>query len=99
MPRESKYQAGLIKKLKIRYSGCIIVKNDAGYLQGFPDLTVLFGRAWATLEVKASLNEAYQPNQEFYIDYCNGMSFSAMICPENEEEVLHELDKTFTVLS
>lgn len=97
MPRESVYQAGLIKRLKVRYSGCIVLKNDSGYLQGFPDLTVLFGRTWAVLEDKRSANEPYRPNQEFYIDYCNGMSFAAMICPENEEEVLHELDKAFAV--
>lgn len=93
--RESTYQARLIRKLKARYPGCIVLKNDADYLQGFLDLTVLYGRHWAALEVKVSLRAPYQPNQEYYIEICNEMSFAAMICPENEEEVLHELDKTF----
>ena len=99
MPKESTYQSRLIKHLKARYSGCVVLKNDSAYLQGFPDLTVLFGRTWAVLEVKASASESYQPNQEFYIDHCGRMSFAAMICPENEEEVLHELDKAFTIYS
>lgn len=101
MPRESTYQARLIKRLKERYAGCIVLKNDSSYLQGFPDLTILFGKTWAVLEVKASANEPHQPNQEFYIDYLNSeaMSFAAMICPENEEEVLHALDQSFAVYS
>lgn len=91
--RESAFQARLIKKLKAMFEGCIVLKNDPGYLQGFPDLTILFGRTWAVLEVKASATESYQPNQQFYVNYANDLSFAAMICPENEEEVLRELEQ------
>ena len=50
--RENKYQAQLIKKLKEKFPVSIILKNDPTYKQGIPDLTVLCGDKWATLEVK-----------------------------------------------
>lgn len=34
MPKESEFQAKLIKKLKELFKGCIILKNDPEYLQG-----------------------------------------------------------------
>lgn len=92
---ESKYQALLIKRLSAMFPGSIILKNDTDYLQGFPDLTLLWKRYWAVLEVKARMDAPYEPNQEWYIETLDEMSFSAMICPENEEEVLHELEQAF----
>lgn len=95
--RESKFQAKLITKLKKIFPGCIIMKNDCNYIQGIPDLTILFGPKWAVLECKASMYEAYEPNQEYYLDMMDQMSFAAMICPENEEEVLYELQQSFSI--
>jgi len=92
---ERDYQAKLIKKLRLLFPGCFILKNDSGYLQGVPDLTILYWEHWAVLEVKLSEDEPYQPNQEFYLDQLGRMSFSATIFPENEEEVLHELQLAF----
>lgn len=92
---ESKFQAKLIKKLKELFPGCIITKTDSGYLQGIPDLLILYEDKWATLECKQSSNAKKQPNQEYYVDKMNGMSFSRFICPENEEEVLNELQQSF----
>lgn len=92
MPRrENDYQGGLILRIKKILPGCFILKNDSGYLQGIPDLTILYGERWAILEVKRSANEDYEPNQEWYLEFFNEMSFSATIFPENEEEVLHDL--------
>lgn len=93
MPRESPYQAKLIKKLKRMFPGCVVLKNDAGYIQGFPDLTILYEDRWAVLEVKASAGSIQQPNQDYYIDKLHGMSYSAFIYPENEEEVLSDLQQ------
>lgn len=88
---EREYQSQLIKELRHRFRGCIILKNDTDYMQGMPDLTILFKDKWATLEVKASASSPSQPNQEYYVDELNNMSFSAFIYPENEDEVLKAL--------
>ena len=92
---ESDFQAKLIVELKQRFPGCIVLKNDPGYLQGFPDLTVFYQNKWATLECKKSARSKKQPNQEFYIGYLNEMSFSRFIYPENKEEVLNDLQQAF----
>lgn len=93
--RENKYQADVIKKIKERLPNCIVMKNDPNYIQGIPDLTILYKDRWATLEVKKSAKEPHQPNQDYYVDSMNQMSFSSFIYPEIEEEVLNELQKTF----
>ena len=94
MPRENKFQAKLIKDIESRFPGCIVIKNDANYIQGIPDLTVLYEDKWATLECKKSKNATHQPNQDDYVEQMNNMSFSAFIYPENKEEVLNELQAT-----
>jgi hypothetical protein len=93
---ESSFQAKLIKKLRKLFDGCVIIRNDAGYMQGVPDLTILYGNRWAALEVKASENARERPNQRYYIEKWDMMSFAAFIYPENEEEVLDELQRAFT---
>lgn len=96
MARESRFQAELIRKLKMMFPGCIVLKNDSGYIQGFPDLTVLYkNHRWALLECKRESEAHKQPNQQFYIDRGNEMGFARFICPENEEEVLHDLQQAF----
>lgn len=94
MIRENSFQPRLIRELRDIFPGCIILKNDPNYLQGFPDLIILYKNKWAVLECKRSLHEPYQPNQEYYIDLCDDMSFGSMICPENMEEVLDGLQQT-----
>jgi len=91
---EAKFQADLIKEIKEYLPGCIVVKNDPNYIQGIPDLTILYKNQWATLEVKVSENARHRPNQDYYVATMNDMSFSAFIYPENKEEVLHELQRT-----
>jgi len=93
--REATYQAQLVKVLRDLFPGCVIIKNDPEYLQGIPDLIILFGRSWAMLEVKASRHAPNRPNQDYYIDMLGEMSFAAFIYPENEEEVLHALQCAF----
>lgn len=88
---ESKFQAQLIKKLRRMFDGCIILKNDSSYLQGVPDLLILHGDRWAMLEVKDSYISPVQPNQHYYVDLMDSMSFAEFIYPENEAEVLHAL--------
>ena len=95
MPRESKFQANLIRELKDMFPGCKVLKNDAGYLQGFPDLLILYKKMWAALEVKRSLCAPRRPNQEYYVEELDEMSFASFICPENKREVLDELQHSF----
>lgn len=93
--RESKFQADLKKELKQMFPGCIVTKLDSGDIQGIPDLLVLYKNKWATLENKKSKTASKRPNQDYYVDKMNEMSFSRFIYPENKEEVLNELRKTF----
>ena len=94
---ESKFQAELIKELKVLFDGCVILKNDASYIQGIPDVLILYKNKWAMLEVKASYKSPVRPNQEYWIDTLDGMSFAAFIYPENKEEILNDLQQTFRV--
>lgn len=93
--KESKFQAELIKELGRMFRGCVVLKNDANYIQGFPDLTVLYKNHWAVLECKRSASERFQPNQEFYIDELDSMGFARAIYPENKEDILYELQQAF----
>lgn len=92
---ERRYQHRLIGRLKEMFPGCIVLKNDPDHLQGISDLTVLYGPKWALLEVKRSEDAAHRPNQDFYIQRAGEMSYGAFIYPENEAEVLHELQLAF----
>ena len=91
---ESKFQAGLIKEIKGELPGCIVMKNDSSYIQGIPDLLVLHNDKWGALEVKKSPTAKHQPNQEYYVNKMNAMSFASFIDPTNKEEVLDEFYKT-----
>lgn len=95
MKKESKFQHELIKEIKDRFRGAVVLKNDPNYIQGFPDLIILFGKFWAALECKRTSNSARQPNQEYYIDTLGKMSYASFVSPENKEEVLHGLQRAF----
>ena len=90
---EAKYQAGLIKRLKEKFPGIIILKNDPTYCLGIPDLLLLRLHRWAMLECKRSKNAPHRPNQDYYIEKLNAMSYAAFIYPENEEAIMHELER------
>ena len=92
---ERDFQASVIKELKVRFPRCIILKNDSSYKQGIPDLIVLWEDRWATLECKKSGRSAHQPNQDYYVNLMNEMSFSSFLYPENRQEVLDDLDRFF----
>ncbi len=93
--KESRFQKNLIKTLKDMFKGCIVTKLDPNYLQGIPDLLILYKDKWAALECKRSASAKRRPNQPYYVDKMNEMSFSRFICPENQEEVLHDLQQAF----
>lgn len=92
---ENKFQADLRKEIEARLPGAIVNKNDANYRQGFPDLIVLYEDQYAILECKKSAHERYRPNQELYLKRLGQYVFSATVYPENKEEVLDELERSF----
>jgi hypothetical protein len=92
---ERDFQSNLIDELQEMFSGCVILKNDPNYIQGIPDLMILYNDKWAALECKKNAKALKQPNQEYYVKLMNEMSFSRFIYPENKEEVLNELQRTF----
>ncbi len=91
--RESEFQHDVIREIKQRFPGCIVLKNDAGYIQGIPDLLVLYNDKWAALECKKEKGAHLQPNQEYYLEKMKQMSFSALIFPENRKEIINELEQ------
>lgn len=92
---ESRFQSRLIKRLKNMFPGCEIIRGDATRQQGIPDLFILWGPYWASLEVKESKDAPRQPNQNHFIEKLGDMSFAAYIYPENEEVVLSALQQAF----
>lgn len=95
--QERHFQSALIRELKKRFTGCIVTKLDSSHIQGIPDLLILWGKHWATLECKKHAKAKHQPNQDYYVGLMNDMSFSRFIYPENKEEVLHELEQAFGI--
>lgn len=93
--KENRFQAELVKDLKSRFPECVVLKNDAGYIQGIPDLLVLNGKKWAALECKKDPKAKHRPNQDYYVDKLNQQSFARFIDPTNKEEVLNELQQAF----
>lgn len=92
---ESKFQKELMTEIQNLYPGCVILKNDPNYIQGFPDWTIFYKNKWAVLEAKRDKNARRQPNQDYYVDRLNNMSFSRFVYPENKDEVLRELEQVF----
>jgi len=78
--------------LKEKFPGSIVTKLDSSDIQGIPDLLILYNNRWATLENKRSKKAHKQPNQEYYVNKMDEMSFSRFIYPENKEQIMGELE-------
>lgn len=94
---ESGFKTRLIHEIEDLFPGCIIFHLDPNEIQGAPDLLILFRDTWAALEGKKNREARHQPNQDYYIDLMDKMSFARFICPENKREVLYELQQAFRV--
>ena len=95
MPKlEREIQPRIIAGIKRRLPGVQIFKGDTRFQQGTPDLIVLYKDRWAMLEVKKSSTASRQPNQDYFIGLLNQMSYAALIHPDNEEDILNELQRT-----
>lgn len=93
MRLESDFKPKLIKDLEARLPGCIIMKNNANDRQGIPDLLILHNDRWAALEVKRATKSTRRPNQPWYIERMNTMSYAAFVSPENRELILDEVQQ------
>lgn len=93
--KENEFQANLKKKIEERIPGVIILKNDPGLKRGIPDLTILGNGTYAVLECKREEDAARRANQEYYIDIFNNWAYGSFVQPENEEQVLNELEQHF----
>ena len=92
---ENRFKTNLIQDLKNLFPGCIVVHLDPNEIQGIPDLLVLYKDRWAALEGKKAANAPVRPNQEYYVNKMNDMSYASFIYPENKEEVLYEISRVF----
>lgn len=94
---ERKFQSDLVKELKTMFPGCVVQKQDASHIQGIPDLLILYNDRWAMLECKRSATASHRPNQDYYVDKFDDMSFCRFIYPENKAEVLDALQQSLYV--
>lgn len=92
---ENKFKTNLIKDLENLFPGCIITHLDPNEIQGIPDLLILYKNKWAALEGKKNKRASARPNQEYYVELMNKMSYASFIYPENKEVVLNELSQVF----
>ena len=92
---ENKFKTGLVKELKERFPGCMVIHLDPNEIQGIPDLLVLHEDTWAALEGKKSAKASHRPNQDYYVQHMSEMSFAAFIYPENKEEILNAMERSF----
>ena len=90
---ENKFKTDLVREIKHLLPGCIVIHPDPNEIQGFPDLLILYEDRWAALEGKKSAVSSHRPNQDYYVELLNRMSFASFIYPENREEVLNELQQ------
>ena len=96
MSKETDFQHKLINEIEARFPGSLVMKLDPTYIQGIPDLLVLYEDRWATLECKRDAKAPARPNQPYYVELMNEMSFSAFIFPENKEAVLNAMEQSFS---
>ena len=92
---ENRFKTALVNDLENLFPGCIILHMDPNEIQGIPDLLILYKNKWAALEGKRFANAPHRPNQEYYVDLMNRMSYASFIYPENKEDVIDELQHTF----
>lgn len=88
---ENRFKTKLVSELEYMFPGCIVLHIDPNEIQGMPDLLVLYNDKWAALEGKKTADAKLQPNQGYYVDLMDRMSFASFIYPENKDEVLDSL--------
>ena len=88
---ENRFKTKLIDELNDLFPGCFVFHLDPNEFQGIPDLLIIYQNRWAALEGKKSATASARPNQPYYVELMDNMSFARFIYPENKDEVLDEL--------
>lgn len=88
---ENRFKTKLIAEIEDLFPGCMVMHLDPNEIQGIPDLLILYKDKWAVLEGKKSANASVRPNQQYYVELMDRMSFAAFIFPENKDVVLEAL--------
>lgn len=94
--REATYQAKLVRRLRSKFKKlddiAVVMPMDGNTIQGWPDILILADMGWCVLEVKTDAGADRQPNQEYWLEWCNDRClFASLIWPHCEEQVLEEL--------
>lgn len=92
---ESEFKSRVFERLRLIFPGCVLIHNDEQMQQGIPDTLLLWSEHWAMLEFKRATKAQRRPNQEYFVKMFDRMSYGAFIYPENEEEVLRDLQEAF----
>lgn len=92
---ENRFKTKLVSEIEEMFPGCMVLHLDPNEIQGIPDLLILYKNKWAALEGKKNAKASHRPNQDYYVNKMNKMSFAAFIYPENKEEVLYDLQRSF----
>ena len=92
---ENKFKQNLVRELKEKFPDCMVLHLDPNEIQGVPDILILNGSKWAALEGKKSKDAQHRPNQDYYVAKMNEMSYAAFVYPENKEEIINDLERTF----
>lgn len=90
---ENKFKTKLCNRIKNLFPDCMIFHLNPNERQGIPDLLILHENKWAALEGKKTTKASHRPNQDYYVEKMNRMSYAAFVYPENEEEIINELQQ------
>lgn len=85
------FQSKLVKELESIFPNAIIIRTDPRDTQGIPDILILNYDRWAALEIKGSEFAHRQPNQPWFVERMDDMSYAAFVYPENKDRIVDEL--------
>jgi len=97
--KESEFKSELYKEIRECLPGSEVLINDANYIQGIPDATVIFpnGR-YVLLEGKKTSSSKKRPNQGYYVEESPLSNNAMFVYPENKDEVLSELERRYRLV-